>query len=144
MDLFSKKQLQNIEAVIANNGELLVQIYYPHSGGDSRYEYRLNSFQQFTDLLSRQLWPEIEILVFLEQQYPLRGEASNDLYKKAIQLISDGEGYAVVDLDIITIQNLWTMSGEVQAIKSYEQIYLSATVRLWVLARTLDALLLTG
>lgn len=97
--LFSSEQLRKIEEVISVNGEILVQVDYPHSGGDGRTLYLLKSFDQFSDLVSRQYWPEIEIIVFCEKQFPLRGKPTEELLEEAIKLIPDGERFSMVDLE---------------------------------------------
>lgn len=99
LKLFSQEQLKRIESIISEIGEVLVQIDYPHSGGDGRTLYLLKSFEQFSDLVSRQFWPEIEIIVFCEKQFPLRGKPTEELLEKAIKLIPDGEHFSMVDLE---------------------------------------------
>ncbi|MCL4250381.1 MAG: hypothetical protein KJ065_19680 [Anaerolineae bacterium] len=98
LSLFSPHNLALLSDWLCETGELYVDIYLPHSGGGSS-AYFVRSMNDLKSLIAQQTHPEIEIAVFHNLQYPIRGVADETLLKRALQQIADGDWYTIVSLE---------------------------------------------
>jgi hypothetical protein len=83
--------------LVGRDGELLVDIYRPHSGGSS-FQYLINSIKELKDLIQRETWAEIDITIFRENPYSLRGMVNEETLERALSLVKDGEWYSILSL----------------------------------------------
>lgn len=95
LKLFSLSNLAALSDWLEESGELLVDIYYPHSAGGS-YQYFVNSIDELKQLIQKETCDEISITIFREKQYPLRGIASAEMLEKALTKVKEGEWYSII------------------------------------------------
>jgi hypothetical protein len=96
--LFGDKHFAVLGEWLKESGELYVDFEYHHSGG-SNYPWFVSSLPDFKDLISRQTWPEIEIVIFRELQFPIRGAVDDAFAQKVLHSIPDGTWYTMVLLE---------------------------------------------
>lgn len=63
------------------SGELLVEVFHPHSGTGSRW-YILSAVSQLDECLGSEGGLEIEINVYRDRPFPYRGIAAAELVRK--------------------------------------------------------------
>ncbi len=95
--LFSPHDLALLSDWLRETGELYVDVYRPHSGGGSA-AYFIRSMNDFKSLISEQNWPEIDITIYRQMQFPVRGIANEELLERALQQIPDSEEFTIVSL----------------------------------------------
>jgi hypothetical protein len=93
--LLSMHNLALLSDWLAENGELLVDINWPHRGGSGQI-YIIKSLLELRNLLTEQTWPEIHMLVFRAKQYPLRGTVNESFIAQVVESIIDGHQYVIV------------------------------------------------
>ena len=98
LQLFSIHNLALLSDWLEGNKELLIDVYHPHSGAGS-LQYFIHSIEDLKQLIGNQTHPEIEITIFREKQYPLRGIADKELLEKALFNVKDGEYYSIISLE---------------------------------------------
>jgi hypothetical protein len=96
--LFTPQNLAMLSDWLSETGELYVNIEYPHSGG-SGSSYFIRSMTDLKTLIVGQTHGEIDITIFHEKQFPLRGIADEQLLEQALRMIPDGELYQYVSLE---------------------------------------------
>jgi hypothetical protein len=94
---FSLSNLALLSDWLKENGELYVDMYWPHSGGGGT-GYFIKSLDDLKSLVSQQTWQEIVITIFRNLQFPLRGIADDQLLKAALRQIPDNTPYEIVNL----------------------------------------------
>ena len=90
-DPMVKKALTNW---FAQSGEIVVELYVPHSGGGGAF-FALTAYSQFEHLIATAK-PNAICFALRERQLPIRGEVRDNLTSLAIQQIADGRNYLVV------------------------------------------------
>jgi hypothetical protein len=97
LSLFTLSTLALLSDWLAQTGELYVDVDLPHSGGGS-FSYFVQSMPSFRNLIAQQDWPEIEITVFRNKQFPLRGIVDDSFINQALQHIPDRQSYTILCL----------------------------------------------
>lgn len=97
-ELFSENHIATLHDWLVETGELYAHLEFPHSGGAGT-SYFIRSVQEIKELTARQRHPEIEIFIYRNLQYPIRGIADDALLNVALETISDGAWYSIVSLD---------------------------------------------
>lgn len=92
----SQRFLETVASWIAKYGEVLVLIRLHGGGGNRSFEF-FASYKRFTQRLSA-LPPRASVIVFKEQQLPLRGLVDEDFVIAAMNSIPDGSRWLVVGL----------------------------------------------
>lgn len=95
--LFSLHNLALLHDWLEENGELLVDIYRPHSGG-SGFQYFIHSLEELKTLVEAEVWEVITITIFRQKQFSLRGVANEKMLEAALSQIKDGEYYTIISL----------------------------------------------
>lgn len=98
LHFFSIHNLALLSDWLEENRELLIDVYHPHSGGGS-FQYFIHSIEDLKQLIRNQTHPEIEITIFRQKQYSLRGIANEEMLEKAFCNIKDGEYYSIISLE---------------------------------------------
>jgi hypothetical protein len=78
----------------AHSGEIVVELYLPHSGGGGVF-FALTDYAQFEDLIATAK-PNAICFVLRDRQLPIRGKVTDNLISLAIQQIADGRNYLVL------------------------------------------------
>jgi hypothetical protein len=98
LKLFSLSNLALLNDWLEENGELLVDIYRPHSGGGG-FQYFVYSLEELKYLIKIETWEELAITIFQEKQYSLRGIADEAMLKKALSQVKNGDWYSIISLE---------------------------------------------
>lgn len=98
LKLFSLSNLALLNDWLEENGELLVDIYRPHSGGGG-LQYFVYSIKELIDLIKTETWEEIAITIFREKQYALRGIADEEMLDKALSQVKNGDWYSILSTE---------------------------------------------
>jgi hypothetical protein len=77
------------------SGELLIEVYKPHSGSSGHY-YIINSFSQYEELSSNSR-PGSIFFVLREKQFHLRGVVDDQFKAMAMEMVSDGRWYLIAE-----------------------------------------------
>ncbi len=95
--LFTEHHVARLYDWLTEMGELFVRLEYPHSGrsGD---DYLVRSLEELQDLISRQAHNELEIHIFRDIVFPIRGNDYSALLQHALQKIPEGQDYQIVAL----------------------------------------------
>ena len=94
---FDTAFLGQVEDWIATKGEVFVVIRYAHQGGSKDFLF-VTSYEQFRSLLDT-LPPRADVIVFRDEQLPIRGIADDDLCNLALAAIPDGEWWLLICLE---------------------------------------------
>jgi hypothetical protein len=95
--LFTPHHVAILHDWITEIGELYVFIDLPHSGA-SGYGYLVHSLEDIRNLIVQQTHPEIEIDIFREIMFPIRGKDYATLLARAVREIPDNQYYRIVAL----------------------------------------------
>ncbi len=95
--IYDEPTLQRVKAWMANAGELLVELNYPHSGGSGTY-YFVASFTDLTDMIEQARSGAI-FYIYRRQQFPIRGNVDDPFIQRVMNEIPDGEWYLYTQLD---------------------------------------------
>jgi hypothetical protein len=98
LTLFTPHNLAMLSDWLAESGELFVDVYHPRSGGGSS-GYFIRSMADLKSLIAQDKWHTIDVTIFREQQFPLRGIANEQLLEQALNMIPDGQWYQYVSLE---------------------------------------------
>ncbi len=109
--LLSSHNLALLNDWLAEVNELLVEIDLPHSGG-THTSYFIKSLRELRQILAELTWPEIELTVYRERQYPIRGVVDEPFITRALETIGDGQRYAIVKLETYPTPCEWLDNGE--------------------------------
>ena len=96
--LLTPDQLILLRSWLAATGELYVRLEFPHGGG-SGCTYLMRRLAELRRLLADQTHPELELFVYRDLQFPLRGTANETMLQRAMELVPDGSWYSVVSLE---------------------------------------------
>ncbi len=96
--LFTSHHIAVLHDWLAESGELFVDVDYPHSGG-SGPNYFVQSLKSLRELMVLQSHPEIEISIFRDVMFPIRGADPQAILKRAMQEIPDHQFYQIVTPD---------------------------------------------
>jgi hypothetical protein len=77
---------------------LYVWLEFPHGGGGG-HAHLIRELADLKRLLLTQTTGELELYVFREEQFPLRGAAGPELLRDALRLIAPGQWYSIVPAD---------------------------------------------
>jgi hypothetical protein len=80
------------------SGDLLVEVFHPHSGAGSRW-YVFSAVSQLDQCLEAEVGLEIGINVYRDRPFPYRGVAAAELVADAMKGLPDGEHYAVASFE---------------------------------------------
>jgi hypothetical protein len=79
------------------SGELCVYIFLPHSPSTGTAWF-VHNLADLKSLIAKQDWDEIEITIYRNMQYPVRGIANSDLLDRALKEIPDGACFHIYNL----------------------------------------------
>lgn len=96
--LLSEDHIVTLHRWLRANGELYLHLHHPRSGGTGP-SYRVRRLAELRQILADDNWPEVEIWVYRDLKYPIRGTADNKLLKAALKAIPDGAYYEIVSMD---------------------------------------------
>jgi hypothetical protein len=82
-----------LTAWFKQSGELVVELYLPHSGG-SGFFFALATFSEFEDLIANAK-PGSICFVLRDLQLPIRGKVTDALISEALGQIADGKNYLI-------------------------------------------------
>lgn len=98
IDLFSAEDIALVQAWLAEQGELYLDLYYPHSGAGGT-GYFIRSVDDLRELAAQQLRRELIITIFRSSPYPLTGTVDEALIAQALSLVPDGCWYTILEQD---------------------------------------------
>lgn len=96
--LFSPHNIAALHDWLSERGELYIRLEYPHSGG-SGTSYLIRTLQDLKQVMAQQTHPEIEIFIFRQLIFPIRGIADESLLERALKEIPDQQYYTIALLD---------------------------------------------
>lgn len=82
---------------LAGSGELFIDLAMPRMPGAGDW-WLVRSIDQLLQLLDSVTWPQVEVTIFRQPQLPLRGVPDDDLRRRALDLIPDGQWYAIQEI----------------------------------------------
>jgi hypothetical protein len=96
ISVYDESVVAKVKEWIAVSKELLIELYQPHSGGGGTW-YLVTSFAKFHEMAAKV--PSGAVLFILHQpQFLIRGVVDDDLIKRALDEIQDGEWYTIAEL----------------------------------------------
>jgi hypothetical protein len=84
-----------LEEWFNQSSELFVEVHIPRSGG-AGFFCALTSYLQYKDLIAR-VSPGSVLFVLRDQQLQVRGVVDDSLISQALEQISDGEDYIIIE-----------------------------------------------
>jgi hypothetical protein len=90
--------IATVQDWLAYSHELWVELYYPHSGAGGTF-YLVSTAADFHDLVHQARVGAI-FFILRQQQYPIRGIVGDAFIQDAVENISDGTAYEIVDLAV--------------------------------------------
>ncbi len=93
--LLTEHNLALLSDWLLETHELLVYIYFPHSGGLQDI-YVIESLPELRKILSAQTSPEILVYIFREKQFSLRGQVSKPFIERALASVFEGKRYMII------------------------------------------------
>jgi hypothetical protein len=104
LSLLSEHHLAKLHDWLMESGELCVYIYLPHSGSGGTAWF-VHSLAELKSLIAKQDWNEIQITIYHDIQYPIRGTANSELLARAIKDIPDGTSFSIYFLNSLDSSN---------------------------------------
>ena len=91
ISIYDESWLGRITDWLTASGELLIERYYPHSGGSGTYFFIVS----LADLaeMTEQARPGAVFYVFRRKQFPIRGIVDDAFFDRALEAIPDGAWY---------------------------------------------------
>ena len=83
---------------LQTSGELLVELYRPHSGGGGVL-YILTDMEQYHHMMNN-THPQAILFALRERQFPVRGIGGDSLLDETLGLIAEGEYFLIVSPDV--------------------------------------------
>jgi len=125
--LFSKSHIAMLFDWLEQSGELWMHVEFPYSGSSGTW-YRLLSLHHVKEVLdSLQESPPIEITIFQDKLFALRGIAGKEILEAASKQITDDEEFTVVELGEGRAFLEWIASDK--GLKNLEKILQEVTGR---------------
>ena len=97
--LFVERDLALLYDWLQVTGELYMDLDRPHSGGTNNSVYLIQSLSQMKAIVAEEKHREVEISIFRETQYPIRGITDEMLLAAALDFIPDGEWFSILALE---------------------------------------------
>jgi len=97
----SKRFIDTVHDWIYQDGEILAIIRFSHAGGTKSFEF-------YTDMASfhariDKLPPKTCLVIVKEPEFPLRRRVDDEFIKEAKALITDGDEYQIIGLELTKI-----------------------------------------
>src|SRR5580658_9122267 len=94
--LFAERDLALLYDWLIDTGELYMDLDRPHSGGNNNSIHFIYSLEQLKGIVAQEKHREVNIEIFREKQYPIRGVADETLLAAALTFIPDEEWFSIL------------------------------------------------